>query len=97
MLVFHVIYHCGTHEKAEALYKEIRELKVDSITRGEDGNLQYEYFYPVDRGGDLVLLEKWESSEKQKAHAAAPHIAALQPVKAKYCESVDMEIYTDAE
>jgi len=66
----------------EALLKEFRALLP--AVRAEKGCIEYGPAVDADMGGfqtkvgadGFVVVEKWESLDTLKAHAAAPHMAA---------------------
>ena len=66
----------------EALLKEFRALLP--AVRAETGCIEYGPAVDADMGGfqtkvgadSYVVVEKWESLDTLKAHAAAPHMAA---------------------
>ncbi|MBR4874013.1 MAG: antibiotic biosynthesis monooxygenase [Clostridia bacterium] len=67
----------------EAIHKEDIPAKV----RAEDGCIRYDYFLPLDAENDILLIEEWESEEKQQIHVAQPHMARLRELKDPYIAS----------
>ena len=54
-----------------------RELeKLISITRAEDGCLQYDLHQDNEAPESFLFFENWESRELWQAHMNAPHLAA---------------------
>ena len=56
---------------------------IDAIRR-EDGCLRYDYFLSVQNADEILLVEQWESEEKQQAHLRAPHMDRLRRLKSEY-------------
>ncbi len=92
MLNYYVTYTFGNRESREGFLKEIKDNKIDEISKSEDGCHKYDYFYPVDSETQLLLWEKWESEEYQKAHCGREHFAFLGKLKEKYGASTQIEI-----
>lgn len=56
---------------------------IDAIRR-EDGCLQYDYFLSVQNADEILLVEQWQTEEKQQAHLRAPHMDQLRRLKSEY-------------
>jgi len=81
--MIHVLaYITAKPGQREALLKEFRALLP--AVRAEQGCIEYGPAVDADMGGfqtkvgadGFVVVEKWESLDMLKAHAAAPHMAA---------------------
>jgi len=81
--MIHVLaYITAKPGQREALLKEFRTLLP--AVRAEQGCIEYGPAVDADMGGfqtkvgadGFVVVEKWESLDTLKAHAAAPHMAA---------------------
>ena len=81
--MIHVLaYITAKPGQREALLKEFRALLP--AVRAEQGCIEYGPAVDADMGGfqtkvgadGFVVVEKWESLDTLKAHAAAPHMAA---------------------
>ena len=81
--MIHVLaYITAKPGQREALLKEFRALLP--AVRAEKGCIEYGPAIDADMGGfqtkvgadGFVVVEKWESLDTLKAHAAAPHMAA---------------------
>jgi quinol monooxygenase YgiN len=66
----------------EALEKE----DIPATVRAEDGCIRYDYYLPLDAENDILLIEEWESEEKQQIHVAQPHMARVRELKPLYIE-----------
>ena len=56
---------------------------IDAIRR-EDGCLRYDYFLSVQNADEILLVEQWESEEKQQVHLRTAHMDRLRELKAQY-------------
>ena len=84
MLYLHVYYTAKESDDVKGFLSEANEAGIVSKTREEKGCLQYEYFISTENERELLLLEKWETAEDQKAHDSQPHMKTLMDIKARY-------------
>ena len=92
MLVFNVTFRCRPGMRDEFLEK-IRAEGIQAASRAEEGNLQYDYFIPVDRSDDLFLVEKYRDEEAVAAHVRQAHVARLVELKEQYVTDLILEKY----
>ena len=69
MTNFYVTYTMPDKASRDGYLKEIKDNKIDEISKAEDGCYKYDYFYPVENDNTLFLWEQWESVEHQKLTA----------------------------
>ena len=79
---FQVRYTVRVGERDDLL-RDLAQLRMAESSRAEQGCLQYEYLLPVDAPDQVLLLERWSSSEAQ-AHTGTAHFAKLADVKRRY-------------
>ena len=84
MTNFYVTYTMPSKTERDGYLRDIQEEGIDEISRGEEGCIRYDYFYPVGSDNTLFLWEQWESREHQKAHCQTAHFARLGELKEKY-------------
>ena len=75
------IYYTGKNGAARAFAEEMIRSGVVSAIRAEEGNLRYEYFFPMEDPETVLLIDRWRDQEAIDAHHASPmmgHIAALR-------------------
>ena len=90
MLTWNVTYHCKPGQR-EAFYQAICELGVGENSRREEGNCRYDYYFAAAAADDLLLVETWTTPELQQAHCRTGIFASLQELKARYCDSVEID------
>ena len=71
-------------------YNEIVKEKIDQLSRAEEGNLKYEYYFPVEDENKILLIEVWKDAEAQKLHNKSEHFEKLQKIKEKYVINVQL-------
>ena len=95
MLVFNVTFRCRPGMRDEFLEKIISE-GIRDASRAEEGNLQYDYFIPVDGSDDLFLVEKYRDEDAVAAHVRQAHVARLVELKELYVTDLILEKYESA-
>ena len=82
--VFFQVRYTVTVGERDDLLRDLAQLRMAELSRAELGCLQYEYLLPVDAPDQVLLLERWSSSEAQQAHTGTAHFAKLADVKQRY-------------
>lgn len=75
----------------ETFIKEIYSNGILDNILQEDGCLEYRYYLSVENEDDILLLEKWETEEKQQIHLKQPHMEVLKSIKDRYTSDVRLE------
>ena len=83
--VFFQVRYTVTVGERDDLLRDLAQLRMAESSRAEQGCLQYEYFDAPDQ---VLLLERWSSSEAQQAHTGTAHFAKLADVKQRYGLSI---------
>ena len=65
---------------------------VDAI-RGEDGNLRYEYYMPLDDPETILLIDSWKDQESIDIHHASPMMKTISDLREKYDLHMTAEKY----
>lgn len=81
---------------AAKFIKELAEDGVLECIRKEEGCIMYEYFLPAESESCVLLVEKWQSAEAQKAHMKQPHMKRLMEIKDKYVTDTAVEVLKEA-
>lgn len=53
------IYYSGKEGNARKFVEEMIASGIVSDIRKEEGNLRYEYFFPLDDKGIVLLIDSW--------------------------------------
>ena len=93
MLTWNVTYHCKKGQR-EDFYRALCALGIRENSRAEEGNCRYDYYFAAEAPDDLLLVETWTSPALQQAHCETEIFAALQALKARFCESVEIDRFT---
>ena len=70
--------------KREAFIQKVKETGVLDAIRGEDGCIRYDYYLSEKDPCELLLIEQWETKEKQQVHIGQPHMDTLRSFKGDY-------------
>jgi len=77
--------------KRDEFYNQLCDKEIIKKSRNEEGNLKYDYYFPVDNANDILLLEIWTDTTAQQIHSETPHFLELQELKKKYILNVNFE------
>ncbi len=91
-IVLNVVYTIAAGKRNE-FYKKVCEAGIPKQSRLEDGNLKYEYYFPVEDENQILLIEIWKDQASQDAHKEMQHFKKLQEIKETYVTDVKFEKY----
>ena len=92
MFELFVVYTAEKEGNREAFVRDVKAAGYDEIIRGEDGCISYDYYAAMEDPNKLLLIERWESEEKQQIHVKQPHMTELRAIKDRYI--VDTKLCT---
>ena len=78
------LYYTGTNGSARAFAEEMVQTGVVTAIRAEDGNLRYEYFFPMDDPETVLLIDQWRDQEAIDVHHASPMMGNIAALREKY-------------
>ena len=78
------LYYTGTNGSARAFAEEMVQSGVVTAIRAEDGNLRYEYFFPMDDPETVLLIDQWRDQEAIDVHHASPMMGQITALREKY-------------
>ena len=83
MYTIYVKFTC-LPEKRAAFIQRVKDTGVLEAIRAEDGCIRYDYYLSEKDPNELLLIEQWESKEKQQIHIGQPHMDTLRGFKGEY-------------
>lgn len=86
MYKIYVVFNCFEGKREGFVEKVKAEGLVDAI-RNEDGCIRYDFYFSEKDKNEILLIEEWESKEKQQIHIAQPHMEAFREIKKSYIEN----------
>ena len=78
------LYYTGANGSARVFAEEMTRSGIVSAIRAEDGNLRYEYFFPMDDPETVLLIDQWRDQAAIDAHHASPMMARIAALREKY-------------
>ncbi len=91
------IYYSGADGNARKFAKEMVSSGVVSDIRAEDGNMGYEYFFPMDDKETVLLIDSWKDQPSLDIHHASPMMAKITELREKYGLHMRVERYVSDE
>jgi quinol monooxygenase YgiN len=91
------IYYTGKNGSARKFAEEMTSTGVVSAIRAEDGNIRYDYFYPMNDPETVLLIDSWENQEAIDVHHASPMMEQITKLREKYDLSMKVERYVSDE
>lgn len=87
------IYYTGKNGSARRFAEEmISSGTVDAI-RKEDGNIKYDYFYPIDDEETVLLIDSWQDQKSIDIHHNTPMMRKIIELREKYNLHMKVERY----
>ena len=78
------LYYTGKNGAARAFASEMAASGTVAAIRAEEGNLRYEYFFPMDDPETVLLIDQWRDQASIDAHHASPMMARIAALREKY-------------
>lgn len=91
------IYYSGVNGNARKFAEEMVKSGVASDIRAEDGNLRYEYFFPMDEAETVLLIDSWKDQHALDAHHASPMMEKIAALREKYDLHMKVERFVSEE
>ena len=83
MYTIYVEFEC-LEGKREAFVERVTADGILQAVREEEGCIRYDYYYSEKDPNELLLIEQWETKEKQQIHISQPHMDTLRSFKGEY-------------
>lgn len=87
------IYYSGAGDNAKRFAEEMVSSGTVDAIRAEEGNLRYEYFFPMEAQGAVLLIDSWRDQRALDAHHASPMMATIARLREKYDLHMRVERY----
>lgn len=91
------IYYSGKGENAKKFAEEMISSGVVSAIRAEEGNLKYEYFFPMENEETVLLIDSWKDQRSIDLHHASPMMGKIIELREKYDLHMRVERYVSDE
>lgn len=87
------IYYHGKNGNARRFAEEMISGGIVDEIRSENGNLKYEYFYPMDDTETVLLIDSWNDQDALDKHHATPMMQRIIELREKYDLHMEVERY----
>ena len=91
------IYYHGSNGSARAFAKEMEDSGTAELIRKEEGNLRYQYFFPMNDEETVLLIDQWQDQAAIDHHHASPMMDVLAELRKKYDLHMEVERYRSDE
>lgn len=91
------LYYTGKDGNARKFAQEMEESGTAAAIRMEDGNLKYEYFFPMHDPETVLLIDSWRDQTAIDAHHASPMMEKIGALREKYDLHMRVERYREDE
>lgn len=87
------LYYTGREGNARKFAQEMEESGTAEAIRREEGNLKYEYFFPMNDPETVLLIDSWKDQAAIDAHHASPMMQKIAMLREKYDLHMRVERY----
>ena len=87
------IYYTGENGCARKFAQEMVSSGVVRDIRAEEGNIRYEYFFPMDDEETVLLIDSWQDQRSINLHHASPMMEQIIKLREKYDLHMKVERY----
>ena len=91
------IYYTGENDNARKFVNEMISRGIVDRIREEEGNLKYEYFFPIDDSETVLLIDKWKDEEALDMHHKSEMMQEIAELREKYNLKMKVEKYREWE
>ena len=91
------IYYSGVNGNAKRFAEEMVENGIVNDIRAEEGNLKYEYFFPMEDQETVLLIDSWKDQHSIDVHHASPMMSKITELREKYDLHMRVERYVSDE
>lgn len=87
------IFYIG--DKVRDFVNEMINLGIVDEIRNEEGNIRYEYFYPLDDKACVLLVDSWDSQEALDMHHKSEMMNKIIKLREKYNLKMEVKKYVE--
>lgn len=87
------IYYSGVGGNARKFAEDMITSGVVDDIRAEDGNIRYEYFFPMQDEETVLLIDCWKDQHSIDVHHASPMMKKIIELREKYDLHMKVERY----
>ena len=92
-----IIKYSGVDNNAKKFMEEMLSSGIVDQIRNEEGNLRYEYLYPINDNESVVLIDSWKDQKALDRHHQLPLMQMIASLREKYDLHMKVEKYQSIE
>ena len=85
------LYYKGKDGSARAFAEEMESSGTADLIRAEEGNLRYQYFFPMNDPETVLLIDSWKDQAAIDVHHASPMMKKIAELREKYDLHMEIE------
>ena len=92
------IYYQSINGNAKKFAEEMISSGIVNEIRSENGNIRYDYFFPMDDNETVLLIDSWNDQHSLDIHHASSMMKKIIKLREKYDLHMKVEryVYDDA-
>ena len=87
------IYYTGENGNARKFAEEMISSGIVEDILAEEGNMRYEYFFPMNNSETVLLIDSWENQGALDQHHHSPMMQRIIELREKYDLHMKVERY----
>ena len=87
------IYYTGKNGNAKKFAQEMVSSGIVKEIRAEEGNIRYEYFFPMEEEETVLLIDSWKDQKSIDIHHASPMMEKITQLREKYELHMNVQRY----
>lgn len=91
------IYYQGINGNAKKFAEEMISSGIVNEIRSENGNIRYDYFFPMDDNETVLLIDSWNDQHALDIHHASSMMKKIIKLREKYDLHMKVERYVSDE
>ena len=90
-----IIRYKGINGNAKKFVNEMISSGIVNDIRNEEGNLRYEYLYPLEDDESVILIDSWKDQTSLDKHHQLPLMKKISELREKYDLHMEVEKHTE--
>lgn len=86
-------YYTGEKGNARKFAEEMMSTGIVDDIRSEEGNLRYDYFFPMDSEDTILLIDSWKDQGSLDVHHDSLMMSKIIELREKYNLTMKVERY----
>ncbi len=91
------IYYTGENGNAKKFAEEMISSGIVDRVRNEEGNLLYEYFFPMNDPETVMLIDRWKDEKALDLHHKSEMMKEIAELRKKYNLHMRVEKFKEIE